>query len=126
MKEQKPAPVQQVSAPEIKPPDTAAQKQAEPVVRTEPAAKPARDTAAVSAPRKFAVQAGAFSSERKAQKQVDFFSTINRKAIVTSKISAGKNLYVVSIEDFTNEQDARDFIAELKLKYNIESIIVAR
>jgi len=127
VKEQRPAAVQQIPAPEIKPPDTTAQRQAEPVATIEPAAKPAADTAAaVPAPRKFAVQAGAYASERKAQKQVDFFSTINRKAVVTSKMSAGKTLYVVSIEDFSSEQDARDFIAELKLKYNIESIIVAR
>jgi hypothetical protein len=32
----------------------------------------------------------------------------------------------VSVEEFSSEQDARDFITELKLKYNIESIIVAR
>jgi len=127
VKEQKPAAVQQMPAPEIKPPDTAPQKQAEPVGNVELPVKPIPDTsAAVSAPRKFAVQAGAFSSARKAQKQVDFFSTINRRAIVTSKVGAGKTLFVVSIEDFSNEQDARDFIAELKLKYSIESIIVAR
>jgi len=75
---------------------------------------------------KFAVQAGAFSTERNAQKQVNFFSTIGKKAVVTTKLSGDKTLYVVSIEGFTKEQDARSFIAELKAKHNIESIIVAR
>jgi hypothetical protein len=46
--------------------------------------------------------------------------------MITAKVSGGKTLYVVSVEGFSNEQDARDFITELKLKYTIESIIVAR
>ncbi len=75
---------------------------------------------------KFAVQAGAFSTERNAQKQVDFFSTIGKKAVITTKMSGDKTLYVVSIEGFPKEQDARSFIAELKAKHNIESIIIAR
>lgn len=91
--------------------------------------KELRDTV-VSAPIpmvvKFAVQAGAFSTEKNAQKQVDFFSTIGKKAVVTTKMSGDKTLYVVSIEGFTKEQYARSFIAELKANHNIESIIVAR
>jgi len=127
VKEQKPAPVQQQPAPEIKQADTTVQKQEERPVIAEPAKKETPDsTIAVSSARKFAVQAGAFSTEKKAQKQVDFFSTINRKAMITTKAGGGKTLYVVSIENFSNEQEARDFITELKLKYSIESIIVAR
>lgn len=75
---------------------------------------------------KFAVQAGAFSTEKNAQKQVGFFSSIGKKAVITTKMSGDKMLYVVSIEGFTKEQDARSFIAELKAKHNIESIIIAR
>jgi cell division septation protein DedD len=75
---------------------------------------------------KFAVQAGAFSTEKNAQKQVDFFSTIGKKAVITTKMSGDKTLYVVSIEGFTKEQEARSFIAELKARHNIESIIIAR
>ncbi len=127
VKDQKPAAVPQAPAVEIKPPDTAAQKQAEQPASIEPVQKTTPDsTAAVAAARTFAVQAGAYSSKRKAQKQVDFFSTINRNAIITAKLTGGKTLYVVSVEEFSSEQDARDFITELKLKYNIESIIVAR
>jgi tetratricopeptide (TPR) repeat protein len=128
VKDQKPAAVQQVPAAETKLPDTTAQKQADQPASTEPAKKETPDTttAVPAAARTFAVQAGAYSSKRKARKQVDFFSTINRKAIITKKVSGGKILYVVSIEGFSGEQDAHDFITELKLKYNIESIIVAR
>ena len=128
VKDQKPAVVQQAPAAEIKPPpDTVVQKQAEQPATIEPAKQAAPDsTAVVTAARMFAVQAGAYSTEKKAEKQVDFFSTINRKALITAKASGGKMLYVVSVEGFSNERDARDFITELKLKYNIESIIVAR
>jgi cell division protein FtsN len=72
------------------------------------------------------VQAGAFSTEKNAQKQVDFFASIGKRAIIGTKLNNGRTLYVVSIEGFTNEQDARNVIAELKSKYNIETIIVAR
>jgi tetratricopeptide (TPR) repeat protein len=127
VKDQKPATVQQAPAAEIKLPDTAGQKQAEQPVSIEPAIKATPDsTVVVTASHTFAVQAGAYSTKKKAKKQVDFFSTINRKAIITAKVIGGKKLYVVSIDEFSNEQDARDFITELKLKYNIESIIVAR
>ena len=127
VKEQKPVIVQQQQPAEIKQPDTVAQKQAEPPASVEPAKQAAPDsTTAVTVARTFAVQAGAYSTKRKAQKQVRFFSTINRDAVITEKASGDKTLYVVSIEGFSSEQDARDFIAELKLKYNIESIIVAR
>lgn len=127
VKDQKPAAVQQAPAAETKPPDTTSQRQAEQPGSIEPAKKTTFDSSAtVVGAHTFAVQAGAYSSEKKAQKQVDFFSTINKKAVITAKASGDKSLYVVSIEGFSSEQDARDFITELKLKYNIESIIVAR
>ncbi len=126
-KEQQPAVAQQEQPVVAKPVDTAGQKLAEQPPGNEPAATETPDSTMIVAPvHKFAVQAGAYSTKRKAQKQVAFFSTINRQAIITAKESGGRTLYVVSIEDFSSEQDARDFIAELKLKYNIESIIVAR
>ncbi|MGA7160020.1 MAG: SPOR domain-containing protein [Bacteroidota bacterium] len=126
-KEQTPVAVQQEPVAEAKQADTSAQQQAAQPTVTEPAKTEAPDsTAAVSAVRKFAVQTGAFSTKRKAKKQIEFFSTINRTAIVTPKKIGEKTLYVVSIENFPSEQEARDFITELKLKYNIDSIIVAR
>jgi tetratricopeptide (TPR) repeat protein len=141
VKDQKPVTVQQTPAAEIKQPDTArqtptaeikqpdtaGQKPAEQPAGIEPANQATPDsTAAVTAARTFAVQTGAYATKRKAQKQVDFFSTINKNALITTKVSGDKTLYVVSIEGFSNEQDARDFITELKLRYAIESIIVAR
>lgn len=120
--DQKPAVKEKEPAIESKKPEVAQQK-------PEDRPKELRETV-VSAPFpivvKFAVQAGAFSTEKNAQKQVDFFSTIGKKAAITTKMSGDKTLYVVSIEGFTKEQDARSFIVELKAKHNIESIIVAR
>jgi cell division septation protein DedD len=121
--EQKPAAIEQKPAPDTTKPAAVEQR------RDEQQKGETRDTIA-SVPAqvigKFAVQAGAFSTKRSARKQVEFYSTIGRKADITTKLIGGKTLYVVSIEGFTNEQDARNFIAELKAKYNIESIIVAR
>jgi cell division septation protein DedD len=121
--DQKPVMKEKEPAIESKKPEVAQQK---------PGERPkeeVRDTV-VSAPIpivvKFAVQAGAFSTEKNAQKQVDFFSTIGKKAVITTKMSGDKTLYVVSIEGFTKEQEARSFIAELKARHNIESIIIAR
>jgi cell division septation protein DedD len=120
---QKPTAIEQKPATDTTKPEPVEQK------RDEQPKEGTRDTIA-SVPAqvvgKFAVQAGAFSTKRSARKQVEFYSTIGRKADLTTKLIGGKTLYVVSIEDFTNEQDARNFIAELKAKYNIESIIVAR
>ncbi len=126
-KEQKPPIVTQEPAVDTAKPAPVKQQQETPPVVVE---QPKRDTVQVPAPSlhatKFAVQAGAFSTAKNAQKQVDFFGTIGRQAIVSTKVSNGKTLYVVSVEGFTSEQDARSFIAELKSKHNIESIIVAR
>ena len=133
VKEQKPAsvPAQQQPVPEVKSPDTTAQKPAEtPAVVPQPTPQPVQDSTTVATPvpaaRTFAVQAGAYSTRRKARKQVDFLASINRTAVITKKESGGKTLYVVTVEGFSAEQDARDFIAELKLKYGMDSIIVAR
>jgi cell division protein FtsN len=76
--------------------------------------------------RKFGVQAGAFATKDNADKQAAFFKSIGKEAVVTEKETGGKTLYVVSLEGGMSELDARDLIAELKTKYNIESIIVAR
>ena len=124
--EQKPAPAQQQPV-ETKNADTVEVKPAEQPAPVAPQAVTQADTASAAvASGKFAVQAGAFSTEKNAQKQVDFFGSIGRKAVIGTKISNGRTLYVVSIEGFTTEQDARSVIAELKSKYNIETIIVAR
>lgn len=121
--DKKPLVKEKETAIELKKPEVAQQK---------PEERPKEEVldSVVSAPIpivvKFAVQAGAFSTEKNAQKQANFFSTIGKKAVITTKMSGDKTLYVVSIEGFANEQDARSLIAELKAKHNIESIIVAR
>ena len=125
--EQKPAAPRPEQTVEQKQPDTIQAPPAEQPSVTEPApAQPTDTVAAAVTPGKFAVQAGAFGTEKNAQKQVDFLGTIGRKATVGTKMSAGKTLYIVLVEGFATEMDARNFIAELKSKYNIESIIVAK
>lgn len=125
--EQKPVSIQQEAPAKRKRPDTVETKPVEqPAAVEAPTAEVPDSGVAVAPVGKFAVQAGAFSAEKNAQKQVDFFATIGKKAVIGTKLSGGKTLYVVFIKGFSSEQDARSFIAELKSKYNIESIIVAR
>jgi cell division protein FtsN len=121
---------------EKKPEDTLTVKKYEPAqpaiqkITTTPAVKKREPVSTVptteQAGKRYAVQAGAYSTRDVAQKQVDFFSTIGKTAIITRKESGGKTLYIVTIEGFTQEDDARNFIAELKSQHNIESIIVPR
>ena len=126
-KEQKPAVMSQEPSVDTTKPAPVKQKQeAPPVVVEQPKQDAVQTPVPSPAAAKFAVQAGAFSTAKNAQKQADFFGTIGRQAIVSTKVSNGKTLYVVSVEGFTSEQEARSFIAELKSKHNIESIIVAR
>ena len=127
VQEQKPAAAQQEPPAETKKPEVVESKPEEKPAAVEPAKNAAVDsTTPAPASGKFAVQAGAFSTEKNAQKQVDFFATIGKRAVITTKISGGKTLYVVSIEGFRSEQEARSFIADLKSQHSIESIIVAR
>lgn len=81
---------------------------------------------APKAPGKFAVQVGAFSTAENAQKQVDVLASFGIKAATATKNVNGRMWYVVSIEGFATEQEARTFIADLKAKHNINSIIVTR
>ncbi len=75
---------------------------------------------------KYAIQIGAYSLEETAKKQINTLENIGQQAIITTKQSNGKTLYVVSIEGFMTEQETRNVIADLKSKHNIESIIVSR
>jgi tetratricopeptide (TPR) repeat protein len=73
---------------------------------------------------KYFVQTGAFSTMDNAKKRAAFLDSIGRKGTINSKQVGGKTLYVVAVGGFSTEQGARDFIAELKTKYNVDSIII--
>ncbi len=75
---------------------------------------------------KFAVQVGAFSTAQNAQKQIESLASFGIAATTTTKDVSRKAWYVVSIEGFATEQEARAFIAELKTKHNINAIVVTR
>ncbi|MDE3058712.1 MAG: SPOR domain-containing protein [Bacteroidota bacterium] len=75
---------------------------------------------------KFAVQVGAFSTSQNAQKQVDVLASFAISAVTSTKDAGGRTWYVVSVEGFATEQEARAFITELKTKHNINAIIVTR
>jgi cell division septation protein DedD len=75
---------------------------------------------------KFAVQVGAFSTRENALKQINFLATLGKTGTITSKSIGGKTLFIVLIEGFATENQARDFIVDLKTNHNIDAIIVLR
>ncbi|MCX6137628.1 MAG: SPOR domain-containing protein [Ignavibacteriales bacterium] len=75
---------------------------------------------------KYAVQTGAFSTQQSAQKQIDFLAGIDLKGVLSTKQSGDKKLFVVTIEGFVSEKEARTAIADLQTKHNIASIIIIR
>lgn len=88
--------------------------------------KPEPVTSSVSSG-KFVVQVGVYSQESTAQQQAQQFSqTVGRTATVFQKQSGGRTLFAVAFEGFDNEQAARSFGAEIKLKFNLDWFLVKR
>jgi cell division septation protein DedD len=74
----------------------------------------------------YAVQTGAFSTQQSAQKQIDFLAGIDMTGVLSTKQSGEKKLFVVTVEGFASEQEARATIADLQAKHNLQSIIIIR
>lgn len=76
---------------------------------------------------KFTVQVGVFSQERTARNEAErFTNVVGRQAVVFSKQSGERTVFAIGFEGFETEQLARDFSAELKSKYNLDSFVVKR
>ncbi len=75
----------------------------------------------------FVVQVGVFSLEVTANTQARTISaTAGKEAIVFLKTSGGKQVYAIGFDGFETEQSARNFMTELKSKYNIDAFLVKR
>ena len=75
----------------------------------------------------FLVQVGVYSQEAKALQQAnELTSTIGKKVIVFSKVSAGKTVFAIAFDGFTDENSAKTYGAELKSKYNLDWFVVKR
>lgn len=102
-----------------------------PVHVTPPATEEPKETVAqpkesLTVKGRYAVQTGAFSTRQSAQKQIDFLAGIDMKGILSTKQSGEKTLFVVTVEGFASEQEARASIADLQTTHNLQSIIVIR
>ena len=76
---------------------------------------------------KFAVQIGVYSVEEKAKHQAEKISaTVGRQATVNLKQSGEKTFFAITFEGFATEQDARNFMSEIKMKYALDSYFVKR
>ncbi len=73
----------------------------------------------------FAVQVGAFVNEANAKLKADFFQKLGKQTSIQKKETT-TILFQVLIEGFETEKSARNYIAELKQKYQITAIFVKR
>ena len=74
----------------------------------------------------FTVQVGAFSTLQRAEELKDFFEGKGYSSNIFTMVTNGKKLHKVWVGEFQNQEDARRFSAEIKKKFSLESIVVAR
>jgi hypothetical protein len=74
----------------------------------------------------FTVQVGAFSTLQRAEELKGFFEGKGYSSNIFTMVTNGKKLHKVWVGEFQNQQDARRFSAEIKKKFSLESIVVAR
>lgn len=74
----------------------------------------------------FTVQVGAFSTLQRAEELKSFFEGKGYSSNIFTMVTNGKKLHKVWVGEFQNQDDARRFGAEIKKKFTLESIVVAR
>lgn len=74
----------------------------------------------------FTVQVGAFSTLQRAEELKNFFEGKGYSSNIFTMVTNGKKLHKVWVGEFQNQDDARRFGAEVKKKFSLESIVVAR
>ncbi len=74
----------------------------------------------------FTVQVGAFSTLQRAEELKTFFEGKGYSSNIFTMVSNGKKLHKVWVGEFQNQDDAKRFGAEIKKKFSLESIVVAR
>jgi hypothetical protein len=74
----------------------------------------------------FTVQVGAFSTLQRAEELKSFFEGKGYSSNIFTMVSNSKKLHKVWVGEFQNQDDARRFGAEVKKKFSLESIVVAR
>ena len=74
----------------------------------------------------FTVQVGAFSTLQRAEELKNFFEGKGYSSNIFTMVTNGKKLHKVWVGEFQNQEDARRFSVEIKKKFSLESIVVAR
>lgn len=74
----------------------------------------------------FTVQVGAFSTLQRAEELKGFFEGKGYSSNIFTMVTNGKKLHKVWVGEFQNQDDALRFSAEIKKKFSLESIVVAR
>lgn len=74
----------------------------------------------------YTVQVGAFSTLQRAEELKSFFEGKGYSSNIFTMVSNNKKLHKVWVGEFQNQDDARRFGAEIKKKFSLESIVVAR
>ncbi len=74
----------------------------------------------------FTVQVGAFSTLQRAEELKSFFERKGYSSNIFTMVSNGRKLHKVWVGEFQNQDEARRFGAEVKKKFSLESIVVAR
>jgi hypothetical protein len=74
----------------------------------------------------FTVQVGAFSTLPRAEELKNFFEGKGYSSNIFTMVTNGKKLHKVWVGEFQNQDDAKRFGAEIKKKFSLESIVVAR
>jgi cell division septation protein DedD len=74
----------------------------------------------------FTVQVGAFSTRANAEELKTRFERESYTSTISTVVSNGKTLHKVWVGEFTTYDRAKRFVAEIKKKYNIDSIVVTR
>jgi hypothetical protein len=74
----------------------------------------------------YTVQVGAFSTLQRAEELKSFFEGKGYSSNIFTMVNNNKKLHKVWVGEFQNQDDARRFGAEIKKKFSLESIVVAR
>ena len=74
----------------------------------------------------FTIQVGAFSSIVKAEELKGSFEAKGYASNIFTMVTNGKKLHKVWVGEFQTQDDARRFSGEIKKKFGLESIVVAR
>lgn len=116
---------EEVATPAAKPNmDSSAATQRKPAPETVPAALPPAPAGGV--PATFSLQTGAYGAQANAEKQRKFFASLGYSVEMITKVRDTKTLFVVLVGNFGSYEEARAQGAEIKKKYNVETMVVQR